>query len=365
MTSSNQQARSCFVKQSDSLASPSKGWKHKVPPSHSHRSSLLNVSSLLIYLVTNFLREYLLPSPPSTLLLSSDTLHTIQDPALRIALVRRILRYVSPRPWGSPRAEVDGYSDSLNKMVRTLWKNSHQGFANLPPPPPPRPVTINDHGEITLDARIIADLTFTKPKYHSFTYGSGVLWSPVAILPDGTTRFRPPEPFSNEKLGWLVRREPPWSVKKLENNKMDNTMILDMTSHIRDRTQRERVGVDVNSERSKGEGRRWVNAHRVMYDHRFFVELDLDHIPPDVSDILNKEPDAQVHVQLCEQRYSIPHVVLKRAGCEEMVLGELELLGESKWLEEIRKKRSWKEGMPAREEEPWIRINPIRTWEAI
>ena len=60
-----------------------------------------------------------IPSPPSTLALKNAL--PPEDVDVRHAILLRILRYVSPYPWGSPQAEAGRRQQSLSHIELTVW----------------------------------------------------------------------------------------------------------------------------------------------------------------------------------------------------------------------------------------------------
>lgn len=60
-----------------------------------------------------------IPSPPSTL--AVKTARPPEDVDVRHAILLRILRYVSPRPWGSIKAEAGRRGASLSQMELMVW----------------------------------------------------------------------------------------------------------------------------------------------------------------------------------------------------------------------------------------------------
>lgn len=60
-----------------------------------------------------------IPSPPSTLAL--QTALAPEDVGVRHAILLRTLRYVSPQPWGSPKAEAGRREENLCRMEPMIW----------------------------------------------------------------------------------------------------------------------------------------------------------------------------------------------------------------------------------------------------
>ena len=60
-----------------------------------------------------------IPSPPSTLALK--TALPPEDVDVRHAIILRVLRYVSPQPWGSPKAEAGRREQNLSGIEPIVW----------------------------------------------------------------------------------------------------------------------------------------------------------------------------------------------------------------------------------------------------
>ncbi|KAI0705901.1 PP-loop family-domain-containing protein [Cytidiella melzeri] len=120
---------------------------------------------------------------PSTYVFDPSLPRTVVDPALRQAIVRKILLYVSPMPWGSPAAEAHGSQASLERIVRTLW-----------------------------------DTTTPVHERKKFSAGAKVLWTPVMKKSHRVYALRPgpitpgvSESSHEEKPVWIAHRAPPSS----------------------------------------------------------------------------------------------------------------------------------------------------------
>ncbi|KAF8584088.1 hypothetical protein K439DRAFT_1411383 [Ramaria rubella] len=120
--------------------------------------------------VTQYLVTFTRPSPPSTLLLLTHGLNPAAE--LQRALVLRILRFVSPKPWGAPDSEALRRTSSLSHISSRLWNS-------------------------TLDSR------------SSFSAGSEVLWTPVFLKADGRIRLTHNGDAPPERQGWMASRQPP------------------------------------------------------------------------------------------------------------------------------------------------------------
>ncbi|KAH9005313.1 PP-loop family-domain-containing protein [Lactarius hatsudake] len=111
--------------------------------------------------------------PPGTFILTSDKLSTaVTDPLVQVAMVLRILRYISPHPWGSTRAQANRRTERLQHIIERVWD--------------PDPVSGARAG---------------------FGAGANVLWTPFRISQDGKLKHR--QPRSGERFGWLASRALP------------------------------------------------------------------------------------------------------------------------------------------------------------
>ncbi|KAI0929004.1 hypothetical protein AcW2_004835 [Taiwanofungus camphoratus] len=215
--------------------------------------------------VTNYLSHCMLSSPPSVLLLRSDRLADITSHEIRMAMVRRILRCVSPRPWGSVRAESDGKHRSLERIVAALWEN------------PQTPT--------------------------SFSAKSNVFWIPGVALANGEFRRRA-EVREGETPAWWIQRSNLMSERKLKHRGVDSPLLRDITERLA----------------------QWRSADdpfvRVIYDARFLVELDMGKMPEDVhASILGEQANAKVIIKSACAWYA-PQVVWRRQGLRDEPLAD-------------------------------------------
>lgn len=144
------------------------------------------------------LSEVSAPSPPSTFLLRTDRI-TKNNPYLskthKYALIRRILRFVSPRAWGSAEAEAGGRTDSLERISERIFR------------------------------RIEPTISTDSAKFGA---GADVLWKPVVIGEDGRIEaLRPGRSPPKPAIGWLAYRSPPRAAERDAQ--------VDIASIIRDR----------------------------------------------------------------------------------------------------------------------------------
>lgn len=113
----------------------------------------------------------------SKLLLRPAALRKVTDPAVQEAIVRRILRYVSPKPWGSLASIAHARRSKIDAIIAKLWDSD--------------PTT--------------------------FSLGAEVLWQPV-VFPKGTVEPKGPYKLRHvdpeEPFFWLVERAPPTAAEK-------------------------------------------------------------------------------------------------------------------------------------------------------
>ena len=225
------------------------------------------------------LKNVLKTSPISTVLISEDDLKAVSDNTVRLGIVRRVLRYVSPFPWGSPRAEAGGRSASLQRIVSTLCKEE--------------------------EVRGVR-----KDTYEKFVAGAAVLWSPVVFTPNGLIKQKATLNHG-EKRGWIASRQPPFrtpghtdrdplpagiadAAKPLE---LDVTPLL--ASHLLASTR---------------------DPLEVLYDCRFLIRINVHKLPPIVSQRLmqfdqnnvgSSNPTRSRLLIVPHTNYFLPKIVLR------------------------------------------------------
>lgn len=212
--------------------------------------------------VTNAIQRCSLPSPPSTLLLSSAALRSVVDGDVRTAMVRRILRYVSSHPWGSLLAEARGDRSKLQRIVKRLWGADVESSRG--------PVTV-----------------------------SGVLWVPLALRSNGRLKTR---------LGHVG--EPVWFIRRQRPEKRIAT------------TSANSVTIDV----SRFFAQHPREEFDVLYDNRFALTFSVPNMPEDVhadvhARILAPGNQARVLVEP-DTRWYAPRVVLRQADHADKVLAK-------------------------------------------
>lgn len=97
-------------------------------------ASLTRIRDEIDQRVDAYISTNRIPSPPSTL--AVKTALPPEDVDVRHAILLRILRYVSPKPWGSLKAEAGRREASLSRMETMVWPPvitlfHTGGFANV------------------------------------------------------------------------------------------------------------------------------------------------------------------------------------------------------------------------------------------
>ncbi|KAI0780573.1 hypothetical protein BD413DRAFT_659790 [Trametes elegans] len=262
--------------------------------------------------VTNLIERARVPSPPSTLLFQSSVLNEATDDEVRIAFIRRCIRYASIGPWGAVWSEASGSRDTLRRIVTELWPD--------PPRPPPSTWRIDPETNVPEDPR------------RKFTAAAGVLVYPVAVqLETGKVRLRAPSPQDTHEVeGWLFAREP------TSHARPEASAVLDVTDGL-------------NAARAAGRRR-----HSVLYDYRFAVDFDLTRGLPKVVEIglaqgarLTIEPDT---------KWALPQVILWGEGMKKPLC-----VGKYLW-----RAKGWKETCTRPTPlQSWIKMHFVRSLDAI
>ncbi|KAI0273442.1 PP-loop family-domain-containing protein [Gloeopeniophorella convolvens] len=210
-----------------------------------------------------FLHHFAVDAPPGTFLLAADKLATsVRDPLVQLGMVLRILRYASPAPWGSPRAQAGRRRESLQRIVARVWGTDAD-----------------------------ADPSARTP----FNAGGAVLWTPLRICTDG--RLRHGALAAGERAGWLASRAPP------------------------PREARAAFERDVSAAVRRAGGAARVD---VLFDNRFEVALRLDAVPPGDAAVRSVREGTGRVVLVLGGRWLWPEVVWRREGREDVVLARLD-----------------------------------------
>lgn len=200
---------------------------------------------MLTCIVDDALKSVLKPSPISTALISEDDLRAVADKAVRNGIVRRILRYISPFPWGHPRAEAGGRSATLQRILASLCEDNAQNRTRK-------------------DVR-------TK-----FVAGAAVLWSPVIIASNGHIKHRE-DLNSGEKRCWLASRQPP--IRTLDYVNKDSSR----PSGISENAAADPLELDISYLLIGNCLNDIRGVVEVLYDCRFLIRIDFHKLSSYVS----------------------------------------------------------------------------------
>ena len=250
--------------------------------------------------VTEVLNRARLPSPPSTLLLASSVLKEVTDETVRTELIRRCLRYVSPGPWGSLWAEGHGDRDIYQRIAKQFWPSSYMAL---------------------LERRV-------------FTAGAGVVAHPVSIPSDPRrgVRFRStPKMTRGETEGWLLCRAEPYQNAKFT---ADLSTVVDVT---------DKLIRAMGNPRGRG-------GYSMLYDHRFFLDFDLRHMPFDMTKLILTR-SAKVVVRP-ETKWMLPNVTI--LGDQTIEIGRL-----------FWKIEGWQQPKRPPLKHSYVRMKHVRTLDAI
>ena len=244
--------------------------------------------------VSEFFNRALVPTPVSTLAISVPEFQTIIDPAVRIGIILRALRYVSPFPWGSPRAEAGRRTSNLKLAMETFGRTS--SFS------PRAPRT-------------------------AFVAGGGVLCLPITIGAKGALKLREPKrQGTRERAAWLLTRQTPRRTRNGTESKAGvETQLVDTLPDV-DIT---RV-LQTSIWRMKGPNKSDVGTHSnredislddplavdVLYDCRFLVRLKPRTFPqPVLRSILSSGSEWQPWntsiIITHHSQYVLPRVVMR------------------------------------------------------
>ncbi|KAG6844136.1 hypothetical protein H0H87_009523 [Tephrocybe sp. NHM501043] len=219
--------------------------------------------------VDSALKRCSLPTLPGTFLFSKKGLNQVDDPEVQRALVLRVVRHISPYPWGSINADAGRRREATDEIIKQLWMI------------------------LTKESRL-----------RPFTAGGGVLWSPAVVR---GSMIHTPEivvnPLLHEEdvLGWLASRLPPLNREKLKLRGIPNTLEIDVTQNVLDAHQRWNAGGS--------------STTSVLYDSRFLVHFHLDRIPRDlISQLEDGSLKKNRLLLLASSRWYWPKIVIDRDG---------------------------------------------------
>lgn len=192
-------------------------------------------------------------------------------------MVRRILRFVSPRPWGAPAAEAGGRQTSLDMIVTKIWGKSTS-----------------------------LSLPYGKDR-EPFVVGASVQWTPVTILPSGDVRLR--KALAGEKEGWLVHRQPP--ILKRKDSSRGRSEPDPLTLNITD------LFFDALAKNAEA---------TVMYDNRFIVQINPSRLRPGYIKLCRNSQSVEVFI-MPHSRYFLPRIVIRRRAHPDEQPFELKEIG--------------------------------------
>ncbi|KAG6837256.1 hypothetical protein H0H93_012261 [Arthromyces matolae] len=221
--------------------------------------------------VDSALRSCSLPTFPGTFLFSKMALDQIRNPDIQRALVYRVLRYVSPYPWGSLNADAGRRRDSISQIIAALWA----------------PVKTNS-------------------RIPSFTAGGNVLWKPAIFR--GSAIKLPPHLIAKDLLqddmvGWLATRLPPPKPENFKAGGFPHTLEVDITKSIVDAYRNWRDG--------------GPSTASVLYDARFSVTFDFDKAAPGLFTDMLQDHSKNRLLLLPNTGWFWPRVVFESRGFQE------------------------------------------------
>ncbi|RXW18977.1 hypothetical protein EST38_g6873 [Candolleomyces aberdarensis] len=251
--------------------------------------------------VDAFIRKARLPSPVGTFLISEKAFSSLkEDPLLQTALVLRVLRYVSPKPWGSLQAQGKRRMHRLDELV----------------------------------SRLQNPITRTTPP---FAMGSEVLWKPVISRARKLKNLAESAPRPLDVIAWLACRQPP------DAQTAHATADVDLTESL----------LGAFAARKSGSGPKHFES---MYDCRFLIRMDLDALPEEL--ISNLSAFKSRIILNCESTWFYPRVSLQTEDRMQLLHDEITPSSELS----SQKRTTWKpKGQGTTAAVDWINITFIRT----
>jgi tRNA(Ile)-lysidine synthase len=178
-------------------------------------------------------------------------------------MVLRILRYISPLPWGSTRAQAGRRRESLQRIVERVWDPDQASQARA-----------------------------------RFEAGANVLWTPLRITRDGRLKQKQPRP--DERFGWLASRAPPPRLCRSDSDRDISAQLL--------------------AAASSSSSRRYAE---VLYDNRFLVAFRLGAIPAGDPIMASVEEGSGRVILVVGGRWLWPNVVWRREGQEDVTIAQI------------------------------------------
>lgn len=185
--------------------------------------------------VDDVIPQYRIPSSPGTFMISTQSLTRIPSRQLREALLYRIVRYVSPEPWGSPKAELGRRKASMARLWEHLSSFEQHRSRNS----------------------------------SSICVGSGVWWRLVTTV-NGRLRseVRKADPTN---LAWIALRQP-----QSRLHKVPDVCRFEIT-----RTILEARNAWLTQNKS--------SLLEMVFDNRFLLQFSLDKIPTSLVESLERD----------------------------------------------------------------------------
>ncbi|PCH37740.1 hypothetical protein WOLCODRAFT_142225 [Wolfiporia cocos MD-104 SS10] len=164
--------------------------------------------------------------PPSVAVLKVRPLLDVTEGNVKRALVRRLLRYISPRKWGSIKAEVSGRLKSLDDVISQVW-DPKRNFSKR------------------------------EDDRRTFTCGADVVWVPGVVDRNGIFKRRASR-RSNEELAWWIQRMAPFADEETRKLGPHFGLVIDITDRF------------LSWEPNNG-------PITILYDARFLIKFDMNH----------------------------------------------------------------------------------------
>ncbi|KAG8908518.1 hypothetical protein FRB99_005878 [Tulasnella sp. 403] len=192
------------------------------------------------------------------------------DTVLQRHIVLRILRYISPKPWGSVYAEAGRRTMALDSICKHIF-----------------PTPKSEFGAST------------------FAGGADVLWTPMTLTESGELKHVHHSPVLRENLCWLASRVP---LRRSEASSLevDTTMVLraSLNNHGQDKP--------------------------LLWDNRFLVSFRPQLLSATVKDLLFRGGDTKVLVRPTGP-WVLPEVVVLGSGHEPVVIGGYNKAKDGRW----------------------------------
>jgi hypothetical protein len=224
------------------------------------------------------------------------------DPAVRLGVILRALRYVSPVPWGSPRAEAGRRASALKQIMDRIWSSASS----------PSYKTIRK----------------------SFTVGGGVLWSPVTVTRGGELKNREPREgsASGERAAWLLTRLPPQRNSIASSTGPEILKDLDITESLWPYLRDHRALAEEKPAHPSE-----TEPIEVLYDCRFLIRIIPSLLPEALLDSVRSGTEAHATASILvtpHSQYHLPRIVWRRRSHNS--LGALPLSHEDDEIELAR-----------------------------